>query len=198
MGHIPPGVDLYSTASKLINICGGGKPIMFLGSEKLAETLAANSDIVTLALFGHTHSDEMRLLTGVPLKIVASITPVNGNHPTFTLASIDPATATLLDYTVIEASNPTGIDAAWSKEYTYSAAYQQPAFTASALATLITGFQADPSAKTPASQAYLRNYFPGSTSPLVAVWPQYACSLNLTPEDSNSTATTTACTCPVK
>jgi sphingomyelin phosphodiesterase acid-like 3 len=202
MGHIPPGVDLYSTTSKLINVCAGGKPAMFLGSEKLAETLAANADVVTLALFGHTHSDEMRLLTpessapaatGVPLKITASITPVNGNRPTFTLASIDPATAALLDYTVIEASNPTGIDTTWSKEYTYSAAYHQPAFTPAALATLITNFQADPSASAPASQSYLHNYFPGSTSPLVAVWPQYACSLN-----HDSAASFATCACPAK
>jgi sphingomyelin phosphodiesterase acid-like 3 len=199
MGHIPPGVDLYSTARKLTNVCAGGKPQMFLGSEKLAEILAANSDVVRLALFGHTHSDEMRLLTpeisgspGVPLKITASITPVNGNRPTFTLATIDPATATLTDYTVMIASNSTGIDTTWSKEYTYSAAYHQPAFTSAALTSLISGFQADPSASTPASQAYLHNYFPGDASSMLQLaWHEYACSLN-----HDSAQTFTACTCP--
>ncbi len=58
VSHIPPGVDLYATARKLTNVCGGKKPQMFLGSESIAEALAANADIVRLALFGHTHDDE--------------------------------------------------------------------------------------------------------------------------------------------
>jgi sphingomyelin phosphodiesterase acid-like 3 len=221
MGHIPPGVDLYSTARKLTNVCMGGQPQMFLGSESLAEILARNSDIVRLALFGHTHSDEMRLLTpsrdglagteetpaapdgkrppapisgGVPLKIVASITPVNGNRPTFTLATIDPSTATLVDYTVVMASNLTGIDTAWSPEYTYSTSYHRPAFDPASLSTLVTGFQADPTGQTPASQAYLRNYFPGDASSLIKfAWPQYACSLN-----HDSAADFTGCVCAAK
>jgi len=213
MGHIPPGVNLYATARKFTAVCAGASPQMFLSSEALAETLAANSDIVRLALFGHTHSDEMRLLTpepaaaspqpttnnqqpttvppGVPLKIVASITPVNGNRPTFTLAVIDPATATLLDYTVVMASNLTGADTTWSPEYTYSTAYHQPAFDAAALSNLITGFQSDPAAKTAASQSYLRSYFPGDLSAIIQLaWPQYACSL-----DHDSGQSFAACAC---
>ena len=62
VSHIPPGVDLYATARKLTNVCGGKKPQMFLGSESIGETLAANADIISLALFGHTHMDELRLL----------------------------------------------------------------------------------------------------------------------------------------
>ena len=217
MGHIPPGVNLYATARKFTNVCAGGKPQMFLGSEALAETLAANADIIRLALFGHTHSDEMRLLTpepdagapqlalsqpkglaseisaeGVPVKVVASITPVNGNRPSFTLAKIDPATATLVDYTVVMASNLTGVATTWSPEYTYSTAYHQTAFDSAALSSLISGFQADPSAKSPASQAYLGSYFPGDTSPILQLaWPQYTCSLN-----HDSAASFAGCVCP--
>jgi sphingomyelin phosphodiesterase acid-like 3 len=218
MGHIPPGVDLYATARKLTNVCTGGQPQMFLGSESLAEILARNSDIVRLALFGHTHSDEMRLLTlsdhelagtdptaaatdgkkvsesmpaGVALKIVPSITPVNGNRPTFTLASIDASTATLIDYTVMMASNLTGIDTTWSPEYTYSTTYHEPAFDSESLDTLMTGFQADSTAQTAASQAYLRNYYPGDASSAIKfAWPQYACSLN-----HDSAADFAACVC---
>jgi sphingomyelin phosphodiesterase acid-like 3 len=127
----------------------------------------------------------------VPLKIVASITPVNGNRPTFTLAVIDPATATLLDYTVVMASNLTGADTTWSPEYTYSTAYHQPAFDAAALSNLITGFQSDPAAKTAASQSYLRSYFPGDLSAIIQLaWPQYACSL-----DHDSGQSFAACAC---
>jgi sphingomyelin phosphodiesterase acid-like 3 len=40
MGHIPPGVDLYATASRLIDVCGGQAPIMYLSSEKMADELS--------------------------------------------------------------------------------------------------------------------------------------------------------------
>ncbi|MGA1982908.1 MAG: hypothetical protein ABSG84_10555 [Acidobacteriaceae bacterium] len=219
LGHIPPGVNLYATARRAPNLCAGGKPQMFLGSEGLAEILSSYPDIVRLALFGHTHSDEMHLLMSpplslqgaedigkdlkgtippnlppqpaIPLKITASITPVNGNRPTFTLASVDPSSATLIDYTVIMASNLTGVAATWSPEYTYSAVYHQATFDAAALAALISGFQADPGAKSAASQAYIRNYFPGDISPILTLaWPQYACSM-----DHNSDQSFTACAC---
>lgn len=208
MGHIPPGVDPFSTIRNLPRVCLGAKPTMFLSSESLADVLARNSDIVRLAIFGHTHSDEMRLLipdvsaptgtettaashVGVPVKIVPSITPVNGNVPTFTLATIDPTTATLADFTVIEASNLTGIDATWSPEYTYSTAYHQPAFDSAALSSLFQGFSADPAAKSDASQAYLRNYFPGDVSAVIQfAWPQYTCAIT-----HGSAAAFAACAC---
>jgi hypothetical protein len=59
------------------------------------------------------------------------------------------------------------------------------------LAELIAGFQADPAAKSEASQAYLRNYFPGDMSPVIKVaWPQYACTL-----EHDSAASFGACVC---
>jgi sphingomyelin phosphodiesterase acid-like 3 len=212
IGHIPPGVDLYATAKKLTNVCTTGKPQMFLASEDLPDLLARNPDVVSLALFGHTHSDELRLLTpeqdppgagaphlasemwakGVPLKVVASITPVNGNNPSFTLARVDPSTATLVDYTVILASNQTGIATTWAKEYTYSAAYREPAFNSAALTSLIAKFRADPIGATSASRTYLTGYSPRSDvgQLLKLVWPQYVCSM-----DHDSSASFAACAC---
>ena len=207
LGHIPPGVNLYASARKLMTLCMGSQPQMFLGSEKLEEVLAGNADVIRLALFGHTHSDEIRLLLperttdngeqstpplGVPLKIVASITPLNGNNPSFTLAKIDPATANLVDYTVVVASNPLGdATTTWAPSYTYSEAYHQSAFDSAALRTLIASFQADATETTSASHAYLANYSPGAPSAILQLaWPQYACSLN-----HDSAAAFTACAC---
>jgi sphingomyelin phosphodiesterase acid-like 3 len=62
MGHIPPGVDPYSTALKLRNVCGGKAPEMFLSSDALPSLLAEFGDVIQLAIFAHTHMDEMRLL----------------------------------------------------------------------------------------------------------------------------------------
>ncbi len=39
MTHIPPGVNIYATATKGIDVCGGGKPQMFLKTEALGEVL---------------------------------------------------------------------------------------------------------------------------------------------------------------
>jgi len=204
MGHIPPGVDVYATARKTGNVCGT-KPQMFLGSEDFAEILARNADIVRLALFGHSHADEMRLLIpepsstmqtaqssqGVPLKSVASITPINGNLASFTLASIDVTSATLVDYSVFMASNSTGVGTVWSKEYTYSTTYQKQAFDAASVKQLIGIFENDPSVKDAASQAYIRNFFPGDPSSILRLaWPQYACSL-----DHDSAKDFSACAC---
>ncbi len=37
VGHIPPGVDLYATATRRLDVCGGQRPTMFLSSEKMAD-----------------------------------------------------------------------------------------------------------------------------------------------------------------
>ncbi len=186
MAHIPPGIDLFSTLRKGY-VCGQTQTQNFLRNEKLAEVLGANADVVRLAIFGHSHTDELRLLSdegapgehvGVPVKIVTSISPVNGNNPAFTMARFDPGTADLVDYTVVAASNLTGIGATWTKEYTFSETFRQPMFTATTLDALTKAFKADSSASTPASNAYLRNLYVGDRSMLLKpLWPEYVCAL---------------------
>jgi sphingomyelin phosphodiesterase acid-like 3 len=187
IAHIPPGVDPHSTAAKGKNLCTGNSPTMFLSSGDLPEMLAAYGDVISLAIFAHTHMDEMRLFPPVmsletpqpvPVKLVPSISPIDGNNPSFTVAQVDPGTATLVDYRVIAASNQTGIGATWSQEYDYAQAFSEPSFSASALGNLIAEFKADPGAKTPASQAYIRNYFVGDRSAvLTSFWPFEICAL---------------------
>ena len=202
MGHIPPGVDPYTTISKQRNVCGGKEPDSFLSSDDLADTLAGYGDVIRLAIFAHTHMDEMRLLTPagkdaakpVALKMVPSISPIDGNNPAFTIASVDPATATLRDYRVIAASNQTGVDTKWEEEYDYAQAYHRPAYAAEDVKALTDGFVADPDAKTEASQSYLHSYFVRDRSlQLKLVWPQYACALENMSADAYR-----ACRCPAK
>ena len=61
MSHIPPGVNPYATALKVLDLCSGGNPQMFLSSEALPDAMAHDGDVITLAIFAHTHMDEMRL-----------------------------------------------------------------------------------------------------------------------------------------
>jgi sphingomyelin phosphodiesterase acid-like 3 len=186
MGHIPPGVDIYSTFSKIRNLCGGDAPVMFLSSDELGKVLTENSDVVRLGIFAHTHMDEVRLLEPeggakggmVAIKLIASISPVNGNHPSFTVAQVDTAAAMLRDYTVFAASNLEG-DGAWSKEYDYAQKYHAAAFSSAALKKLIGDFQGDPNATTQASRAYIGNFVVGDNSSLIKpLWPQYVCGLS--------------------
>lgn len=187
MGHIPPGVDIYSTFKQMRNVCANEKPVMFLSSDQLGDTLVENADVIRLGLFAHTHMDELRLLEPdgntkdgeVAIKMVSSISPVNGNNPSFTVAKIDTASATLADYQVFAASNLTGADASWSKEYDYAQTYRKTAFTAATVKTLIGEFRDDPGAKTDASRSYIDNFFVGDHSSLIKpLWSEYGCALS--------------------
>jgi sphingomyelin phosphodiesterase acid-like 3 len=186
MAHIPPGVDLKSTASHLDEACGAKGPKMYLSSEKLADVLAEYSDVVKLAIFAHTHMDEVRLLRtqgteaakGVPVKMVSSISPINGNAPSFTLARVDARTAELKDYRVIAASNATGVGTEWREEYDWGKTFHESAFSGRGLGEEIAGLRADSAGEKETSAAYMKNFFVGITDPRLAlVWPQYACGL---------------------
>lgn len=189
MGHIPPGIDVYSTARKLTDVCGGQKPVMFLSSEKMADVLSAYGDVIQLAIFAHTHMDELRLLKengqtpassqGIAVKMVPSISPIHGNSPSFVVAQVDRASAALKDYRVFAASNQTGVNAKWTEEYDFAHGFHAAEFTSSSVNKLVAGFAADPGAATEASQAYIRNFLTGASSPLLSlVWPEYVCSLS--------------------
>jgi sphingomyelin phosphodiesterase acid-like 3 len=213
MAHIPPGIDAYSTFVNHRDVCAGKAPVMFLGSEDLANTLSEFPDVIRLALFGHTHMDEMRVYksaagattpTGtIPAKLVPSITPVNGNNPAFTLAEINPATATLKDYTVYSADNQTGVDTKWSEEYRFSTTYHLPDLSGASLNKLTTSFVDDKSGSTDASHAYQQFFYVGDTgaaktikaamnaAAMQVVWPAYACAI--THADAASFRT---CACP--
>jgi sphingomyelin phosphodiesterase acid-like 3 len=189
MGHIPPGIDPFSTAIKLRNICGGKAPDMFLNSNALPSLLAEFGDVVQLAIFAHTHMDEMRLLKpegqekrasqrGVAVKMIPSISPIDGNPPSFTVALVDVPSAKLDDFQVFASTNDTGIDTAWKEEYDFAEAYKQSDFSAESLARLVAGFQADADASTDASKTYLRNYYVRDRSlELRLFWPQYVCAV---------------------
>jgi sphingomyelin phosphodiesterase acid-like 3 len=204
MGHIPPEIYLHGTVAKMRDVCGGARPEMFLSSERMADELVEFSDVVELAIFAHTHMDEARILKAdsdaspataqksVAVKMVPSISPIDGNAPSFTVARINPSSAALVDYRVFAASNQTGVNAAWKEEYDYGRTYHQAAFSAAAVSQMIAGFQADPGAMTDASRAYMRNFFVGDASPLLKlVWPQYVCSLS-----NHSAEGFKSCMCP--
>jgi sphingomyelin phosphodiesterase acid-like 3 len=203
MGHIPPGIDPYSTASKFRDVCGGQAPVRFLSSGKMADLIVEYADVVRLGIFAHTHMDEMRLLEpeasggqtaeghGAAIKIVPSISPVDGNNPSFTIARVNPSSAMLENYEVIAASNQTGIATSWAKEYDFGRTYHEAEFSPSAVRKLIDEFRIDGGASTAASAAYIRNYYAGDLSrELTPFWPEYVCAL-----DNRTARGFAACVC---
>lgn len=189
LGHIPPGIDPFSTAKGFRDVCGGQDPVMFLSTDRLPDLLVEYADVVKFAIFAHTHMDEVRLLSSqnkaeapsagaVAVKMVPSISPVHGNRPSFTVASINPSSATMQDYSVIAASNLTGEDTKWTPEYNFAHAYHQPEFSPAALKTMVEAFRTDHLSILPESQIYLRSYFPGDMSAALSpFWMQYTCAL---------------------
>lgn len=189
IGHIPPGVNVYSTVKEIADVCGSGSAEMFMDSAKIDGLLTQYADIVRLGLFAHTHMDEIRLVTpdgggakqGVPVKLVPSISPVDGNNPSFTVAKVEASTATLKDFDVFVGSNQTGAGTTWTEDFDFDRAYGQTAFTAATMASVIGEFRGDPKAQTGASQQYIRSYFKGDADrELAPFWPQYTCGLGNT------------------
>jgi len=183
VGHLPPGIDPYSTVFHLRNVCAGQPPDPFLSSSALPNTLAPYAEQIPLAIFAHTHMDEMRLIPGtgkqasIAIKLTPSISPINGNLPSYIRARVDPASGTMVDYTVVASSDTKG--SAWTQAYTFSEAYRQPAYTAATVSHLIAGFEADKSANSPASQTYIHHYYLKGGALLMSLfWPQYSCSLD--------------------
>jgi sphingomyelin phosphodiesterase acid-like 3 len=213
MAHIPPGVDAYSTFTKTAKSKSGNgcryaipAPIEFLNGDEFGNFISNFPDVINLVLLGHTHMDEMRSYTGkdgasIPGKLVPSVTPVNGNNPSFTLGIVDPAKAILVDYTVYAEHVTAGVGTQWLPEYTYSTTYHQPDFSGASVAAITRGFLADPTGKTPESQSYETFYFVGGTTAginlkaaaLGAVWPVYTCSIT-----QANIAGFAACACPAK
>ena len=172
-------------------MCVAGVSRRCFSSEALADVIARYGDVIQLAIFAHTHMDEMRLLKpkaqdgqgtgtlakGVAIKMVGSISPIGGNDPSFTMAEIDAATSEMKDYRVFAASDKTGTK--WSEEYDFSEMYKEPAFTAATVGDLIAGFRADPNAQAATSANYIQNFdsHGAGLKALKPMWKIYTCEL---------------------
>jgi sphingomyelin phosphodiesterase acid-like 3 len=188
MAHIPPGVDIYTTYHRYLfapgEACNVKQPQMYLINEALGATIADFSDIVRLAIFAHSHMDEIKLLQGpdgraVPAKLVPSISPINGNDPSFMIAQVVPQTATVKDYEVYAASSAEGTS--WGREYRYSDVYHLPDFSSDSVQQLTSQLVADKTGEDETSRAYERYFLAGGGTfaalGLQRLWPAYSCSL---------------------
>ena len=195
VGHIPPSIDTYDTFGTKKNICTDGEIKRFLRTDELGDLLTRYAGEIKLAIFAHSHMDELRLLPagdgGIPMKLVASVSGFNGNLPTFTVGVVDRKTAVLKDYAVYEGSNMSGLDEQWTRKYDFDQTYHEPDFSPQSLAALIGRLTLDPMANTNESKAMKEFYALGvKPSVIDPVWPQYVCEL-----DHYRPETFKACSC---
>lgn len=186
IGHIPPGVSTFATFIQQIkkrNLCTAeGKANTYMPTERLSEILEKNADVIKLAVFGHTHLDELKLVEGpnrtaFPLKITPALTTVGGNQPSFTVARIDVDAAQIADYTVISAPDKEGHT--WSKEYTFSESYGYKGLTAESVRSLIADLRKDPGLESKKSQDYVLHWSVGAVRNQVQpAWLGYVCSMD--------------------
>jgi sphingomyelin phosphodiesterase acid-like 3 len=198
LGHLPPTVNAKSALTMGSALCSKGNAEPFLSSDDLTNAITAHADVMRLAIFGHTHLDELHVIgdkgSVVPVKVVGSISPVDGNTPSFVVAKVAPASATLVDYAVYDASNRAGIGTTWTKKYDFKETYHEPNFSAKSLDELIGRFKADSAGSTAESLAYQRNYLNGfPINQMGPYWQSFACSL-----DHSTAAGFKACVCGVK
>lgn len=174
MGHIPPGMSAVPQTS-MDKMCNPGVMPVAGVNEAFADMVIEYSDVVKLAIFGHTHHDQVQLLQGatgaVPVKIVRAL-------PSFTIGKVDPRRAELVDYTVMSRPDPRGVD--WTKEYTFSSEYGYQGFTAKTLQGLIKRFQSDPRGTGELSRLYMLHMAGGNQKSLLRLqqaWPFVVCQM---------------------
>ncbi len=193
MSHVPPGVDVYTSFRRYLlqpaEMCNA-KPTPFLADTTLADALLDYADTVRLALFGHTHMDEIRLLhrdadgtptATVPAKLVPSVTPFFSNHPAFLVATVDPQTAVLKDWRTIVSPGAEGSTPPWAEGYRFTIAYHLPDFSAASALKLADTFTADKLGQSPQSTTFRQHFYAGDVGlyalGLAQIWPAYACSI---------------------
>jgi sphingomyelin phosphodiesterase acid-like 3 len=177
MMHIPPGIDSYKSAH-----AGAGKPATeFWQTHFMAQFLdlmKTYGSIVQIALAGHTHMDDFRVLnpgdstTPIAFRITPAISPIFGNNPAFSVLQYETSTGAVADiatyYLNLGESDPK-----WDFEYRFSAAYGYNCFSAENLQSLAARIQSDLSVR----QTFASYYAASAPSPITAEnWPFYACS----------------------
>ncbi len=199
MGHIPPGVDIYASFHRYVlrpgDLCSAAVH-PFLIDFKMADALLDYADVVRLALFAHTHMDEIRLLhrpassgdssaaprpAAIPVKLVPSVTPYFGNHPAFLVAAIETHTLLLKDWQTLVSPASDGSAPPWTAAYRFSTAYGLPNLSAVSAAQLAEEFTADRTGKAAHAATYREHFFAGDIGlyalGLNQIWPAYACAV---------------------
>ncbi|HEX6567209.1 MAG TPA: hypothetical protein VF020_23160, partial [Chthoniobacterales bacterium] len=136
--------------------------------------------IVQIALAGHTHMDDFRVLSPdgsaspIAFRITPAISPIFGNNPGFSVLQYQMSTGEVSDITTYYLDLAGGrSDPKWALEYRFSTAYGYNIFSAENLQSLAAAIHSDPSVR----HVFAGYYATSAASPINADnWPFYACS----------------------
>ncbi len=177
--HIPPGIDGYASAGG-----GNGKSATQFWQDRyfiqFNELMQNYGDVVQIALAGHTHMDDFRVLSnsgGTPsvvFRITPAISPIFGNNPAFSVLQYSVSTGSISDIATYYLNLVKGGDKPqWSLEYRFSTAYGYDAFTAGNLEALAAAIHAKPDVR----QIFAGYYAASAPSPITSSnWPFYICT----------------------
>jgi hypothetical protein len=185
--HIPPGADVYDT-EEYGGTCPDLKTQMFWKDEYLQKYLkiaAAHRHTIIGSFAGHTHQDELRVVSEDFIHISPSVTPIFGNDPAFEIVDVRPD-GDIADYTAWHLPNVT---LPWSREYAFGEAYAKSKYDAATLTELAAAIRSDPATR----EKYFTYSSSGnakSAAGALAQWQAYWCGLQLMTE-----AAFTRCTC---
>ena len=179
MMHIPPGIDSYKSAH-----AGAGKAATeFWQSQfftQFLDLMKTYGSIVQIALAGHTHMDDFRVLSPggtaspVAFRITPAISPIFGNNPGFSVLQYQTGTGEVSDiatyYLNLAGGKP---DPQWALEYRFSSAYGYNTFSAENLQSLAAAIHSDPGVR----HLFAGFYATCAPSPINPDnWQFYACS----------------------
>ena len=128
VGHIPPIIDSYSGATQWKR--------MYL--QRYQALVAKFSHVITVQLFGHVHSLEMRVAKPLPpLFTAGSISPLFGNNPTFSVWKYNTTAGEMVDW-IVYGSNLTQNGVDWHEIYSTRRDFQLVSLSTAQLSTFTT------------------------------------------------------------
>lgn len=134
--HIPPGVDPTSTmlTQRFLVVPYWQQPKL----NAFVRMVIAHDAQIPLAIAGHTHRSDFRLIASVPLLLAPAVSPVYQNNPAFLRLDVG-AGGTLRDYTMFDYDPSSG----WQRENSFDRTFGVRDFTARSLAAIHTRLRAD-------------------------------------------------------
>jgi len=183
--HIPPGIDIFSTAHSFMDESGHITDATTMWREELqtqmTETLAEYGDVISATFGAHTHMDEYRLSISSDTShygsvvVTPAISPLFGNNPAFKVFTANTDSWLLSDYT--SWINPLEEDESiFSTSYIFSDAYGISSLLEDALVEL-TGELADNIQRA----TYVEHYYSehDDSNPIDDTnWPLYKCGIS--------------------
>jgi hypothetical protein len=191
--HVPPGIDAFSSKA-----CPApGAPFWTDSAlDGFVRLASSYRDVVKVAITGHTHMDDFRVVTdrdrpALAVRISPAVTPLFGNHPSYTLFQYDLGDGDIDDYATYSVDNRAHAadPQAWKLLYRFDAQYGQHGFTPEHILALANTLRTD---EGELSKAYEDNFAAGGRSSVTpANWLTYSCAQVVLAEPQYG-----ACRCP--